>query len=302
MRFPARLSPGDTVAVVAPSSPFDASLASIGLRWLSQRYRLKLDSGLFARSGYLAGDDARRREELARAMSDPEVRAIIAVRGGYGLSRFAHELDWGSFTREPRWIVGFSDVTALHVEAARVGIASLHGPHVTGLCRIGEAGRDAFFRALEHPTEERLHSNLDVITPGVAEGPLYGGNLALLQACAAAGRLAVPDGAVLLLEDVTERPYRVDRMLATLEVGGHLRRVAAVVAGEFTGCDPGPDGVRVEAVLRERLGRLGVPAVMRAPIGHGERNEAVVLGGRARVTAPAGASAVGGELRCSGTA
>ena len=211
------------------------------------------------------------------------MRAVLAVRGGYGASRFAHTLDWDAFAESPRWIVGFSDITALHVEAARVGVAAIHGPHVTALARADRRTREALVRVLEQPDEERVMRGLEAVTAGAAEGPLFGGNLALLQACAAAGRLEVPAGAVLVLEDVTERPYRIDRMLATLEAGGHLARAAAVVAGAFTGCEPGPDGVRVEAVLRERLGRLGVPVVVGAPFGHGAVNEPLVLGGWARV-------------------
>jgi muramoyltetrapeptide carboxypeptidase len=283
--FPPALRPGDLVAVVAPSSPPDAVLAWCGLGWLAGRYRLRFTRGIFAREGYLAGSDARRRAEVAAALSDPEVRAVLAVRGGYGATRFAHQLDWASFSASPRWIVGFSDVTALHVEAARAGVASIHGPNVTGVGRGDARARDALVRALEEPLATRAYEGLGVVREGVAAGPLYGGNLAMLQACAAAGRLEVPRGAVLLLEDVTERPYRVDRMLATLAVGGHLERASAVVLGEFLQCDPGPDGVTVEQVLREALEPLGVPVVSGVPVGHGLRNDAVVLGGMARVEA-----------------
>jgi len=287
-RTPPALRPGDTIAVVAPSSPFDPVLAWVALGWLARRYRLRFTRGLFARDGYLAGSDARRRDELAAALAAPGVRAVLAARGGYGASRFVHTLDWEGFARDPRWIIGFSDVTALHVEAARAGVASIHGNNLTALGRADARAREAFVRSVEDPLAERVYGGLGVIREGEAEGPLFGGNLAMLQACAAAGRLAVPEGAVLMLEDVTERPYRIDRMLATLAAGGYLRRASAVALGDFTQCDPGPDRVTVEQVLDEHLAALGVPVVRGLPVGHGARNDPVVLGGRARVEARGG--------------
>jgi muramoyltetrapeptide carboxypeptidase len=289
--IPPALRPGDLIAVVAPSSPFEHVLGWVGLGWLAQRYRVRFTRGLFTRTGYLAGDDARRREELWAALSDPEVRAVLAARGGYGASRFVHALDFSAVAQSPRWIVGFSDITVLHAEAARVGLATIHGPHLTSVGRGDARTRDALVRTLEHPLAERAYEGLQVIRAGSAEGPLFGGNLTMLHACAAAGRLIVPEGCVLLLEDVTERPYRIDRALATLAVGGHLQRVAAVVLGDFTQCDPGPDRVTIGEVLARSLGDLDIPVLAGLPVGHGLRNDPVVLGGRARV------EAVGGEGR-----
>jgi muramoyltetrapeptide carboxypeptidase len=295
--FPPALRPGDVIAAVAPSGPFEPALAWVGLGWLAQRYEVRFGRGMFSRAGYLAGSDERRRDELASALADPRVRAVVAARGGYGASRFVHALDWGALAASPRWIIGFSDITALHVEAARVGVASIHGPHLTSLGRADAAGRAAFLRAIEEPSAPRTYDGLVALHPGSHTGSLFGGNLSMLQACAAAGRLVVPEGCVLLLEDVTEKPYRVDRMLATLEVGGFLARAGAVVLGDFTQCDPGPDRVTVEAVLAERLSRLGVPVIRGLPVGHGLRNDPVVLGGRARVEARGGTGSLtlGGE-------
>ncbi len=286
--LPPALRPGDVIAAVAPSGPFEPAPAWVGLGWLAQRYEVRFDHGMFARTGYLAGPDERRRDELASALADPRVRAIVAARGGYGASRFVHALDWDAFVERPRWIIGFSDITALHVEAARVGVASIHGPHLTALGRGDARTRADFLRVIEDPTAPRIYDGLAAIRAGAHTGTLFGGNLALLQACAAACRLVVPEGCVLLLEDVTEKPYRIDRMLATLEIGGYLERAGAVVLGDFTQCDPGPDGVTVEEVLTERLSGLGVPVVRGVPVGHGLRNDPVVLGGRARVEAGGG--------------
>lgn len=277
--LPRPVARGDWIAVIAPSSPFDAALGWRGLGFLKERgYRLRFDREMFRRDGYLAGSDARRRDELHAALTSPEVRAIIAVRGGYGASRFCHTLPWPELAADPKWIIGFSDVTALHVEAARVGVASLHAPHVTALGRSDARGRDAFVEMLERPAAARTYRALTSITPGSAQGTLVGGNLTLLHACAAAGRLRLPEDALLFLEDVTERPYRIDRMLTTLQVGGHFSTVRGVVLGDFTDCHAGPDRVSVESVLLDRLGSMGIPVASGVPAGHDRQNDPLLFG------------------------
>jgi muramoyltetrapeptide carboxypeptidase len=185
--------------------------------------------------------------------------------------------------RAPRWIVGFSDVTALYAEACARGLASVHGPNVTGLGRADPWTRATFLRALERPSAPVRWEGLEVIVPGEAVGILVGGNLAIVEACAAAGGWRPPAGALLLLEDVTERPYRLDRMLTSLRRGGHLSRIGGILLVDFSQCDPGPDGVLAREVLFERTRDLGVPVVAGAPCGHGARNDAVTLGASARI-------------------
>ena len=287
MIFPPKLRPGDTVAVVAPSGPFPVeAIGWRGLGFLAERYRLRFDRrALFARSGYLAGADDVRRRALASALTEPGIAAVLAARGGYGANRVAHGLDFGALRDHPRWIIGFSDVTVLHLEAARAGVASLHASNLTALGPCDRDARSRLLETLENPLQTRTFEDLVALSPGRAEGPLYGGNLAMLHACAAAGRLAVPDGAIVFFEDITEKPYRVDRMLTTLAVGGHFDRAAGFLVGEFTSCEPGPDGVTVEDVVRDRLCALGVPIAWNAPIGHGSRNHPVILGAPTRLEA-----------------
>lgn len=288
LRLPPPLAPGALVAVVAPSGPFDRDELLRGLSWLRTRYRLRVSAGVLARAGYLAGDDARRAAELAGALTDPQVEAILCARGGYGAMRVTDRVPWEALAARPRWIVGFSDATTLHVEANARGIASVHAPNVTGLGRaITAAERASLIAALETPRAPLAWTDLHVVHAGRAEGPLVGGNLALVAAMAASGRLAIPPGAILALEDVTERPYRIDRMLTSLALGGHLARVAGLVLGDFTQCEPGPDGTRLEDVLAERTRALGVPVLAGAPFGHGARNHAFVLGRRVELSGTA---------------
>jgi muramoyltetrapeptide carboxypeptidase len=272
------------VAVVAPSSPIPDGELWRGLAWLRMRYRLRLLPSILAREAYLAGDDERRRAELAGALLDDEVKAVVVARGGYGAMRIVKDLPWAQFARRPKWIVGFSDVTALQAMAWRVGVASVHGPNVATLGRdVSPSVRMAWLSSVESLPATRVWRGLRVVHGGDAEGVLVGGNLALLHAMAAAGLLELPVGAILAIEDVSEAPYRVDRMLTSLLLGGHLARVSAVVVGGFEGCGPRDDGRTVDEVIADRTRALAVPVLAAAPFGHAPLNEAFVLGARATV-------------------
>jgi muramoyltetrapeptide carboxypeptidase len=285
---PPKLAQGDRVWVVAPSGPFERTLVLRGLGFLSERYDVRFGEGIFSRQGYLAGSDDRRFAELTLALSDPETKAVLAARGGYGLARIVSALDVARLRDHPVWIAGFSDITALHVEAQRAGVASLHADNVAGLGRGDLPARERFVAALEDPHAERSIGGLDVWRGGVVTGPLTGGNLTLLFTAAASGRLHVPRGAVLFIEDIGEAPYRVDRMLTALLTSGALDAVAGVLVGDFTDAPPGRHGVPVEDVLRERLGLLQVPVLAGFPAGHGAVNVPMHLGLPARVDGDTG--------------
>jgi len=260
--------------------------------FLGQRYRVEFDWSMFERSGFLAGSDARRLEELNRALADPTLGAIVAARGGYGLTRIAHLADYGALLRHPKWIVGFSDITALHVEAAALGIATMHGPNAAALGRSDDWTRQRFIRALESPTAATQYVGLSKLRGGFARGRLAGGNLSLLYTCQATKRLHLPQGAILVIEDVTESAYRVDRMLSALLASGALDGISGVVVGDFTDC-PDSHGVSVGAVLEERLSGLGVPVVCGLRFGHERYNEFVPLGIDAELDAHSGRLVIG---------
>ena len=285
--IPAPLQPGSRVRVIAPSGPFDRTLVLRGIGFLGQRYRVEFDWSIFDRAGFLAGSDTRRLEELNLALSDPSLSAIVAARGGYGLTRIAHLAEFGAFARHPKWIVGFSDVTALHVEASTLGIASMHGPNAAALGRSDAWTQQRFLQALEAPQSPRRFDGLTSLRGGRASGVLAGGNLSLLFTCQAARRLLLPAGAILVIEDVTESSYRVDRMLSALLASGALDRISGVVVGDFTDC-PDAHRVSVPSVLEERLSVLGVPVLSGLRFGHARFNEFVPLGAFAELDADAG--------------
>jgi muramoyltetrapeptide carboxypeptidase len=188
--------------------------------------------------------------------------------------------------------VGFSDGTLLLAQAARAGLASIHGPVVTQLRRLAKEDHDALFAALEQTEPRLLCSGLEALVKGHARGPLLGGNLEVFSRMLGTPYLPDLRGAILFFEDVGERPYRLDRLLTQLELAGVFQAAAGVVAGEFLDCEE-PASSKLASptaseVLRERLGRLSVPVVLGAPIGHGRHNRALPYGTRVELDAGAG--------------
>ncbi len=237
-----------------------------------------------------AGDDDLRADELRWALTDPAIRAVIAARGGYGTARvlgLASEAIDGLAER-PRWIVGFSDLTALLSATLRLaGLQAIHGSMVCQVGRRGKETRDRLVALLEGGAQRPI-AKLQTLVEGRARGPLVGGNLTVLTHLV--GTPWMPDlrGAILFIEDVGERPYRLDRCLVHLRQAGALEGVVGVVIGDLTDCEPqGGEAVAVE--ITSRFCRdLGVPAVAGLPAGHGPVNVPLVLGAMVELDASLG--------------
>jgi muramoyltetrapeptide carboxypeptidase len=279
---PPRLRPGDVVRIVAPSGPVPRAGFLAGVERLAARYQVRHDEGLFAREGYLAGDDERRLHELRAAFADPEARAIVMARGGYGLGRILPFLDLAWLRERPLPVVGFSDGTALLAYAARAGVVSVHGPVVTQLAALPPEDHAGLFRLLEEPNPGVLLSDLEALVPGRVRGRLLGGNLEVFSRLVGTPFLPDVEGAILFIEDLGERPYRVDRLLTHLDLAGLFSAVEGVVVGDFSGCLE-PEATRASSptaaeVLEDRLGRLAIPVVRGALVGHGSRNVALPYG------------------------
>lgn len=275
------------IALVAPSSPFDLTRFDAGRALLASRYQLVPAAALFTVRGYLAGDDDARLSDLTLALHSPDIDAIVPPRGGYGATRLLPALDVAAVRAAEKWLVGFSDITALHALWARAGLCSVHGPMVCSLPDASPAVQEAWFSLLEGGTPAPLE-NLTCVQDGRAEGRLFGGNLTVLSALVGTPYLPPLDDVVLVLEDVAERPYRLDRVLTTMLQAGFFAGVRAVVLGQFSDCGAGPDGVSALDVLCERLGKLDIPIVANAPVGHVAENWPLLLGASATVDADKG--------------
>lgn len=287
---PPALRHGDTVAVVAPASPFDRESLEAGVAVIADRYRVRYDEGLYSRHRYLAGDDARRLVELTTALADPEVRAVFCARGGYGTMRLLQQLATWSSSGGARValkpLIGFSDITALHGWLQSNGIASVHGPVLTQLGRLAPEGPRRLVSLLESTTSpaEALVGT-DTYVGGTVEGPLLGGNLAMFTQLLGTAFMPALDGAILMFEDQGEQPYRLDRMWTHLALAGVFHKVRGIVLGEFLHCEPRDGGYTAAAVLRELAAQTGLPCAAGFPIGHGDVNEPVPLGVRVRLDA-----------------
>ncbi len=287
MRRPPALSPGATLRIIAPSSPFDRERFDRGHALLSQRYRPEFSPSVMARDGFLAGTDAARLSDLVSALDDVSVGALVAARGGYGATRLLAGLDVAQVQRADKWLVGFSDLTALHALWARAGLCSIHGPMVCSLAEAPESYQRAWFDLLEGQAPPPV-LGLSRVGGGQASGRLFGGNLTVIAALVGTPFMPPLDDVVLVLEDVGERPYRIDRVLTTMLQAGIFAGVRAIVLGQFTDCARGPEGTSVEQVLVERLAPLGIPVLGGAPVGHIDGNLPLLLGAWVHVDADRG--------------
>lgn len=290
---PPRLAPGDRVTVVAPAGPVERESLEAGLRVLAGRYEATWDQGLLSRTRYLAGDDGRRAGELRAALGDSGAKAVIAARGGYGSLRLLPRL-WpaplhdGGPPGRGKLLVGFSDITALHCALQAMGQVSVHGPSVNQLGTQPRAVAERLFALLEDGAAPAPSVAGTPLVGGVAEGPLLGGNLSLLTRLLGTPWLPALDGAVLLLEDVTEAPYRLDRMWTHLRLAGVLDRVRGLALGEFIECEEPGATFSSQDVVWSLAAETGLPCVAGLPIGHGAVNVPVALGTRVRLDGGAG--------------
>jgi muramoyltetrapeptide carboxypeptidase len=292
------LPPGGTIGVAAPASPYDSRSEVLrGVEWWqSQGYRVKLAEHVFARDDYVAGAAKDRAADLNALFADPEVDVVQALQGGYGSAQAIPHLDFDAIAACPKPLVGFSDITALHVSIRqRTGMPTVYG---NGLVGVGAAEATAFTRerllaVLTGDATGPVPPNPDdpyvrAIRGGTVTAPLVGGCLwLLLQTMGTPWELDL-DGAIFFFEDYKAPPYYVDGMLTQLKHAGKLDGVVGVVVGEMEGCDwgdlrPASDWARsrsLEDVLEEHLEPLGVPVIYRLPLGHGKHLAALPIGVR----------------------
>lgn len=303
VRRPARLKAGDTVGLVNPASANflleEVEVVEESIRALDLKVRR--GAHMMDRYGYLAGRDSDRAADLGAMFADPQVKAVLAVRGGWGCARLLPHLDYEAIRGNPKVLLGYSDVTALHLAVhARTGLVTFHGPVgvSTWTAFSVENARRVLFQAeavtMANPADKgdelaQSEHRTRTLRPGRARGRLLGGNLTVL--CHVVGTPYLPDfrDAILFLEDVDEDIYRVDRMLTHLKLAGVLDAVRGVVFGTCTGCGPGEGygSLTLEEVLADHVAPLGVPAYAGAVIGHLERQFTVPVGVEAELDADA---------------
>lgn len=293
---PNRLQQGDMVGIAAPSGPVDQEELERALPFLEQLgLRYVLGKHVYNRHGYLAGTDEERLEDLHDLFTNPDVKGIFCARGGYGAARLVDRLDMEVIRRNPKVFWGFSDITYLHTAIRQeAGLVTFHGPMLAS-CVAKETFHELsakLFQQLFAPVE--LHYSEDIsplqsLSGGTAVGEVVGGNLTQLANSIGTEFEIDTTDRLLLIEDIGEEPYKVDRLLAQLRLAGKLRKAAGIIIGDFAKAEPSNPSatLSMEDVFRHYFGQLGVPVVQGFLMGHCEPNFAIPLGVKGRLDADA---------------
>jgi muramoyltetrapeptide carboxypeptidase len=303
LRKPRRLVPGDTIGLVSPSGPTrpggsgstPESVARARQRLHDVGFRTVVAPHAFDARGYLAGADADRAADLQAMLQDPAIHGVLCIRGGYGAHRLLQRLDYRAIGRRPKVFIGYSDITALHLAFhTQCGFVTFHGPMAGALAQDDPHDYLELLRAVTRPEPLGRLVNppgapaLETLVPGVAEGPLLGGNAALLTGLL--GTRYAPEardfrGAILFLEDLGDRLYRLDRKLAHLRLAGILDEVAGIVIGECRYTPEPGDTLSLPHILEDHIAPLGKPAIYGLACGHGAYHLTLPVGVRARLDA-----------------
>jgi len=271
-----RLQPNQTVGVIAPASPVNQSEISEGLKLLeSFPLKIKLGEHIFDRLNYLAGSDNDRVADFHQMFSDPEVKAILSTRGGYGSARLLNKIDFNLIRKNPKIIVGFSDLTALLLAIYnKSGLITIHGPTLSDLPKsINWEHLSRLITASHRP--QIFFKQGRIINKGKAKGILLGGNLSTICSLLDTPFLPSFEGVILFLEEKGESPYKMDRMLTQLLLSGRLEGLSALIIGQIEDCG---EMEIINSMLQGRLGRLTIPVITGLPVGHGNENISLPLG------------------------
>lgn len=292
LQKPPMLARGDRIGLIAPASPptdddigrARAHVASFGLRPVLGDY-------VRAQDGYLAGSDAQRAADFNRMARDPNIRGIVAIRGGYGTMRILDMLDYAAIEGDPKVVMGFSDVTAiLNAVTMRSGVVTFHGPLGAHGSSWSGSARDYIRRLLfsSQPVGPLQIRDAQTIVPGRAQGRLAGGNLSLVASLVGTAFAVPARGALLFFEETEEAPYRIDRMLMQLDLAGDLRSARAILVGRCTKCAGEGPSQSAQEVIAGRLRSVDRPAVGGAPVGHIPAQWVLPIGVYAELDATAG--------------
>lgn len=290
MKFPTYLKPGDTIAIVCPAGYLPAAKAKACINTL-KKWGFKVTKGktLGGKSkNYFSGSFEERLADLQNQIDDPSINAILCGRGGYGTTHLLDHIDWKKFKKNPKWIIGFSDITILHTYLlTEIGVASIHGPMANafnednGINRYTLSLKDSLEGKPVHYTAKPHAQN----TYGKATAPMVGGNLSLLAHAVGTNADVDPRGKILFIEDVGEQLYNVERMLLQLKRAGKLSKLKGLVVGGFTSNKDTdrPFGKNIEQVIYDVVREFKFPICFGFPISHEKENVAIIVGGTYRL-------------------
>lgn len=281
-KYPNFLKPGDEIRIISPAGHIDPGLIDQAKSKLTH-WGYRPTEGMFTRGTYgrFSGNDQERYTDLQQALDDPNVKAILCSRGGYGLARIIDRIDLTKFKESPKWIIGFSDITLLHQAILPAGIISIHGGMAKQLAQMPDnaqplvqlqgilQGNIPTYKVSTHPNNRTGHG----------KGKLVGGNLAVLMGIRATPLEPPYAGSVLLLEDIGEKPYQIDRMLQNLRIGGALSRLSGLIVGQFTDTEEDPDmHATIYELIADAVKEYNYPVCFNFSAGHITDNYPLLMG------------------------
>lgn len=285
--IPSFLRAGDNIRIVSPSGCIHPDFIDGATKLLSS-WGLKVTEGKYARTAYgrFAGTKDERAADLQQALDDPNIKAILCSRGGYGLAQIIDKIDFTSFAKSPKWLIGFSDITILHNAIARFGIASVHGVMTKYITELPEESDQIMsFKNLLFGTPSNFSIKPEAENrPGRAVGKLIGGNLSVMM-----GMRSTPfdldfHNNILFIEDVGEKPYQIDRMMQSLRLSGVLKQISGLVVGQFSDYDEDPLMMQsVAEIILASVSEYDYPVCFNFPVGHVDYNLSLVLGEQAEL-------------------
>ena len=282
------LQPNDLVRIVSPSGVIDPSFIEGAAKVLSS-WGLRVQEGSYCREKYgrFAGTEAQRIADLQQALDDPDTKAILCSRGGYGLTQIVDKLDFKTFCSHSKWLIGFSDITVLHNAITNLGFPSVHAimaKHLTELNADSEAVaglKNLLFGNLPEYTIPAHPQNRS----GKATGKLIGGNLSVIYGLRGTPFDLPYEGNILFIEDIAEKPYHIDRMLQNLRLGGVFQKISGLVVGQFSDCDEDSLMLKsIEEIISGAIAGINIPVVFNFPAGHVDDNRSLMLGAETTLT------------------
>ena len=279
MITPRFLKPNDKVVILSPSGKIEAQWVE-GLKEVLESYGLIVSVGEHALcgNGRFAGTDEERIKDLQEAIEDQDVRAIFCSRGGYGLARIIDKIDFSSLAKDPKWVVGFSDITVLHNALGRVGVVSIHGIMAKHITLKAEGLENLMSMLFGREVDYEIPAH-ELNKVGEATGELVGGNLSVLYGLRGTPFDIDYQGKILFIEDLGERLYHIDRMIQNLRLGGVFEQIRGLVVGQFTDIDEDDSFAGgVYGVIAEAVKDYNIPVCFNFPAGHVENNQPLKMG------------------------
>ena len=280
---PARLSSGDLVAVCAASNYVTEEDITEGINILkSWGLEVVEAENLYMRDGRYAGSLGDRIKGFQQVIDNPDVKAVFFARGGYGAAQLLPYIDWSAMKTNPKWIIGYSDVTAIHIQLCNMGFESILGPMMRGFNNDKESNTALQQSLFSSPATVQIASN-DNCIQGTASGRLVGGNLSIIYSLSGTSFDLNTKDAILFIEDTGEANYSIDRMLLNLQQSGKLTEIKGLIVGEFINNNQGND-LPLPDIIKKYFGGLNIPIVYGYPNGHDTKNLPIILGSQCTIT------------------